>query len=92
MTAPDHQLLPPMTWNAWGDPDAAKPLSDGIRTLLEQALGVTADPGTELRADDVIVRPSALAEPDRTALAEQAKALGKSSYGAYLTRLLAERN
>lgn len=70
MTAPDHQLLPPMTWNAWGDPDAAKPLSDGIRTLLEQALGVTADPGTELRADDVIVRPSALAEPDRTALAE----------------------
>ena len=29
---------------------------------------------------------------DRAALAEQAKALGKSSYGAYLTRLLSERS
>ena len=36
-----NRLLPPMAWNAWGDPDAAKPLSDGIRGLLEQALGVT---------------------------------------------------
>ncbi len=34
-------LVPPMAWNAWGDPAAAKPLSDGIRALLEQALGVT---------------------------------------------------
>ena len=33
MTRPDDQLLPPMKWNAWGDPAAAKPLSDGIRTL-----------------------------------------------------------
>ena len=29
-----------MKWNAWGDPAAAKPLSDGIRSLLKQALGV----------------------------------------------------
>ena len=28
-----------MKWNAWGDPAAAKPLSDGIRSLLKQALG-----------------------------------------------------
>ena len=33
-------LLPPMKWNAWGDPAEAKPLSDGIRALLKQALGV----------------------------------------------------
>ena len=39
MTGFDARLLPPMTWNAWGDPAAAKPLSDGIRTLLAQALG-----------------------------------------------------
>ena len=28
-----------MAWDAWGDPALAKPLSSGIRTLLEQALG-----------------------------------------------------
>ena len=37
-------LLPPMKWNAWGDPDHAKPLSEGIRSLLAQALGVTGHP------------------------------------------------
>lgn len=60
-------LLPPMKWDAWGDPAAAKPLSDGIRTLLEQALGVTG--GTDpLDLDEVTVRPSMLTESDRTAL------------------------
>ncbi len=44
--------LPPMKWNAWGDPAAAKPLSDGIRSLLRQALGVDgrARRGTDPRA------------------------------------------
>ncbi|BBZ59915.1 FAD-binding oxidoreductase [Mycolicibacterium monacense] len=58
-----------MKWNAWGDPDAAKPLSDGIRALLEQALGVTegaAPPALE----DVTVRPSALPDADRDALGD----------------------
>ena len=45
-----NRLLPPMAWNAWGDPAAAKPLSDGIRGLLEQALGVTAADAPALRA------------------------------------------
>src|SRR3979411_3493244 len=57
-----------MKWNAWGDPAAAKPLSDGIRSLLEQALGL---PETEIAApdiDDVRVRPSALTAADRDAL------------------------
>lgn len=63
------ELLPPMKWNAWGDPAAAKPLSEGIRSLLEQALGVTGTPQPELQPDQVRLRPSALAESDRDALA-----------------------
>ncbi|WP_197495316.1 FAD-binding oxidoreductase [Mycobacterium kyorinense] len=58
-----------MKWNAWGDPAAAKPLSDGIRSLLEQALGVADADATELQADQVQLRPSALSDDDRAALA-----------------------
>jgi alkyldihydroxyacetonephosphate synthase len=57
-----------MKWNAWGDPATAKPLSDGIRTLLVQALGVDAAPGAELDAGDVRLRPSALSDADRAAM------------------------
>ncbi|MDT5326423.1 MAG: alkyldihydroxyacetonephosphate synthase [Mycobacterium sp.] len=57
-----------MKWNAWGDPAAATPLSDGIRTLLEQALGVGGAPSAELPADQVRLRPSALSDVDRDAL------------------------
>ncbi|WP_237568970.1 FAD-binding oxidoreductase [Mycolicibacterium lacusdiani] len=59
-----------MKWNAWGDPAAAKPLSDGIRTLLNQALGVDTTPRTELTADQVRLRPSALSDADAGALRE----------------------
>ncbi|HEY6574650.1 MAG TPA: FAD-binding oxidoreductase [Mycobacterium sp.] len=59
-----------MKWNAWGDPAAAKPLSDGIRTLLEQALGVHGAPGPELDADQVRLRPSALSAADTQALVD----------------------
>lgn len=69
MTPSNDHTLPPMKWNAWGDPAAAKPLSDGIRTLLEQALGVDGVPGTELAADQVRLRPSALSDTERDALA-----------------------
>jgi len=62
-------LLPPMKWNAWGDPNAAKPLSDGIRALLKQALGVEASVLTAPEIDEVRVRPSALTAADRDALA-----------------------
>ncbi len=57
-----------MKWNAWGDPAEAKPLSDGIRALLEQALGVQASTGQELAAQQVRLRPSALSDEDRDAL------------------------
>lgn len=53
-----------MSWNAWGDPAAATPLSDGIRSLLSQALGIDAAPGDELTADQVRLRPSALGPQD----------------------------
>jgi alkyldihydroxyacetonephosphate synthase len=63
------ELLPPMKWNAWGDPDEAKPLSEGIRSLLAQALGVTGSPEAELDADQVRLRPSELTTDHREALA-----------------------
>lgn len=61
-------LLPPMAWNAWGDPAAAKPLSDGIRNLLEQALGVAAAEIPAPGIDDVELTPPALHERHRDAL------------------------
>ena len=62
-------LLPPMAWDAWGDPALAKPLSAGIRSLLEQALGLS---GTEIAGpgiDEVQLAPSALTQADRDGLA-----------------------
>ncbi|WP_193393851.1 FAD-binding oxidoreductase [Mycobacterium kyorinense] len=58
-----------MKWNAWGDAAAAKPLSEGIRSLLAQALGVTESPAPELDPGQVQLRRSALSESDRDALA-----------------------
>jgi alkyldihydroxyacetonephosphate synthase len=73
MPGPDAQpkstLLPPMKWNAWGDPEAAKPLSEGIRSLLKQALGVQDSPVAEVGLDEVRLRPSNLSAPDHDALA-----------------------
>ena len=59
-----------MKWDAWGDPEQAKPLSDGIRKLLEQALGVGDTAVPELEAARVKLRPSALSDADRDALAD----------------------
>jgi alkyldihydroxyacetonephosphate synthase len=58
-----------MKWNAWGDPQAAKPLSGGIRTLLHQALGVGDTEVPELTAEQVQLRPSELDDTHRAALA-----------------------
>jgi alkyldihydroxyacetonephosphate synthase len=68
MARPDEQLLPPMKWNAWGDPAEAKPLSDGIRALLKQALGVEESAAADLEAEQVRLRPSALSDADREGL------------------------
>jgi len=62
-------LLPPMAWDAWGDPELSKPLSDGIRTLLEQALGVTPAEVTAPGIEDVQLSRSALTPTHRDGLA-----------------------
>jgi alkyldihydroxyacetonephosphate synthase len=61
-------LLPPMKWNAWGDPNHAKPLSEAMRSLLAQALGVTASSAAELDAEEVALHPSQLSESHNEAL------------------------
>lgn len=69
MSEAPTDLMPPMAWNAWGDPALATPLSPGIRSLLEQVLGVPVgdDPGPAI--DDVRVRPSVLAAHHHAGLA-----------------------
>jgi alkyldihydroxyacetonephosphate synthase len=72
MMRPNDQqtaMEPPMKWNAWGDPEQAKPLSDGIRSLLKQALGIEDSAAAELDAEQVRLRPSALSPADRDGLA-----------------------
>jgi len=58
-----------MKWNAWGDPAEAKPLSEGIRSLLKQALGVEESTADQLEPEQVRLRPSALSPADREGLA-----------------------
>ena len=72
MSRPDDQqiaLVPPMKWNAWGDAAEAKPLSESIRSLLKQALGVEDSTTTELEPEQIRLRPSALSPADREGLA-----------------------
>ncbi|MFJ3925235.1 FAD-binding oxidoreductase [Streptomyces sp. NPDC090022] len=62
--------LPPMAWNAWGDPALAVSLSDDVssllRTLLEITPGETGEPGeprvggAPARAEDAVLVPSRL--------------------------------
>lgn len=69
MTVADaHPSDPPMQWNAWGDPAAAKPLSPGIRSLLDQALGIEGAHAEEPTLEQVRLRPSALSGADRDGL------------------------
>ena len=67
--APENDLQPRMKWDTWGDAERAKPLSDGIRSLLAQALGVTTAPAGPLDLAGVRLRPSALSDVHRQALA-----------------------
>ena len=59
-----------MAWDAWGDPALAKPLSAGIRSLLEQALGVSGTGSPVPGSTKVQVSPSALSAEHRDGLAE----------------------
>ncbi|SCX03585.1 alkyldihydroxyacetonephosphate synthase [Mycolicibacterium fluoranthenivorans] len=57
-----------MKWNAWGDPAAAKPLSDGIRALLKQALGIEESDTADITAEQVKLSPSRLTPGDCASL------------------------
>lgn len=65
-----HQVpVPPMRWDAWGDPELAAPLSEGTSTLIRGMLGVSGeitlpalDPST------VTVSPSRLTDADLAGL------------------------
>ncbi|WP_182346673.1 FAD-binding oxidoreductase [Tomitella gaofuii] len=59
-----------MKWDAWGDPSAATTLSDGIRSLLEQALGVSGADAARRGPDQVVLASSALPPEDLDAFAE----------------------
>src|ERR1700730_8005467 len=72
MTRPDEQqteLLPPMKWNAWGDPGERNPVAGGIRARKKQALGAEAPATAELEPEQVRLRPSALSPADREGVA-----------------------
>lgn len=68
MSDSDAALLPPMAWNAWGDPALAKPLSPAIRTLLEQALGVSGTENPAPGIGEVEVAPPSLPHEHRDSL------------------------
>jgi alkyldihydroxyacetonephosphate synthase len=61
--------VPPMKWDAWGDPTLVTPLSDDVKVLLQNVLGVSAaDVGAPAR-DEVRLRDSTLTAADGHALA-----------------------
>src|ERR1700739_105271 len=64
----NNAMMPPMKWDAWGDPNAAKPLSEGIRSLLKHGLGVDDSEVPDLSIDQVRLRTSTLKSGDREAL------------------------
>ncbi|MFZ2177665.1 MAG: FAD-binding oxidoreductase [Rhodococcus sp. (in: high G+C Gram-positive bacteria)] len=58
-----------MQWDRWGAPEKRKVLSDGIRALLQQALGVTIREPSGRTMEEVPLVPSALSDSHRTELA-----------------------
>ncbi|MFJ4595698.1 MULTISPECIES: FAD-binding oxidoreductase [unclassified Kitasatospora] len=71
--------LPPMKWDAWGDPALAKELSADIKGLLAAALGVTGDAAPGPAADEVLLHPSRITADDLKALAA---AVGETNVSA----------
>ncbi|MCB5163981.1 FAD-binding oxidoreductase [Streptomyces bambusae] len=60
---------PPMAWNAWGDPQLAKPLSDDIKALLDSLLELDPQQPAPAR-EQVRLRPSTLSGVHLKALTE----------------------
>ena len=62
--------VPPMKWDAWGDPALATPLSDDIKALLQHLLGVSAGDVDAPLFEEVRLRTSTLIEADKQALVD----------------------
>lgn len=60
--------VPPMTWDAWGDPAQATELSDSQLAMVNDLLKVSARDVHAVARDDVRLRPSALRPDDVDAL------------------------
>jgi alkyldihydroxyacetonephosphate synthase len=58
-----------MKWDAWGDPALATPLSDDIKALLQNVLGVSAADVDGPARNEVRLRKSTLTDADEQALA-----------------------
>lgn len=62
MVHDDPSVLPPMAWNAWGDPHSAVSLSPTVRNILKQILGIDGSGSVAAQYDEVELTPSALAD------------------------------
>lgn len=62
--------VPPMDLSRWGTKDEAKELGEGIRDLLRDVLGVTAESGARFDPDAITASPSRLSDADLAALAD----------------------
>lgn len=70
MNSADNLPLPPMALSRWGTEAEARDLGEGIRGLLRDVLGVTAESGLRFDPDAVTASPSRLTESDLMALAD----------------------
>lgn len=66
---PDHLPLPPMALSRWGTDAEAKDLSESIRGLVRDVLGVTAESAVRFDLGAVTTSPSRLTGADLAALA-----------------------
>jgi alkyldihydroxyacetonephosphate synthase len=71
-----------MKWDAWGDPALATPLSDDIKALLQNVLGVSAGDVDVPARDEVRLRTSTFSDADEHALADVVGAEYVSTRGA----------
>src|SRR5690242_20387635 len=58
-----------LSWSGWGDPAQAAPLSDGLRRLLRDGLGVRRETPPPPSIDALMLTPVRLPPPARAALA-----------------------
>src|SRR5947209_5977008 len=64
-----HLPVPPMKWDAWGDPNRVTALSAAQLGMVHDLLEVSADDVEAVPYDEVLIRPPQLSDADRDALA-----------------------